>query len=360
MGASREQSLRLQMQFQPRLGTAPMKMEMAHTSTISRVTLLFVSYNHGVRDQDETAEERAHHLHQDEIGFVPFILIVAFVEEAHGLIIMTAVVLLGHFRAVDGRGDSTEREDKVETEKLSVFTFESSARFHFTKIKPEQNYLDGFIGVGDEGNEERQYHVDEQGDEGVEVGPAEEPHQSVFVLQLGESGKHVVSVQQGEQALRHTTQALKLETLRGNGRLDEASKYTIPVRRYGLQHLKTCGMASPQTSSVYSFSKYTEDPGEADSTLQEIPPSHRNASTSSALTNPVKRVTFSWYGPSTIHPQKWEAEQLTWSNLTASTMERVHSTAEYILKDDERQQLALFILIVTNGTNRQSAQLTVL
>lgn len=37
-------------------------------------------------------------------------------------------------------------------------------------------YLDGFIGVGDESDEERQHHVDEEGDEGVEVRPTEEPH----------------------------------------------------------------------------------------------------------------------------------------------------------------------------------------
>lgn len=73
-----------------------------------------------------------------------------------------------------------------------------------------RKYLDGLVGVGDEGDEERQHHVDEQRDEGVEVGPAEEPHQSVFVLQLGEGGEHVVAVQQGKKALRHATQSLKL------------------------------------------------------------------------------------------------------------------------------------------------------
>lgn len=72
-------------------------------------------------------------------------------------------------------------------------------------------YLDGLIGVRDESDEERQHHVDEQGDEGVEVCPAEEPHQSVFVLQLCEGGEHVVTVQQREQALCYTTQALELE-----------------------------------------------------------------------------------------------------------------------------------------------------
>lgn len=44
-----------------------------------------------------------------------------------------------------------------------------------------------------------------------------------------------------------------------------ASKNNIPQRHYGsrTQRLKTCGKASRRTSSVYSFSKYTEDPGRA-------------------------------------------------------------------------------------------------
>lgn len=75
-------------------------------------------------------------------------------------------------------------------------------------------YLDGLIGISNEGDEERQHHVDEQRDEGVEVRPAEEPHQNIFVLQLGEGGEHVVSVQQREQTLCHTTQALKLHSWR--------------------------------------------------------------------------------------------------------------------------------------------------
>lgn len=73
-----------------------------------------------------------------------------------------------------------------------------------------QKYLDGLVGVGDEGDEERQNHVDEEGDEGVEVRPAEEPHQLVLVLQLGEGGEHVIAVHEGEQAFGHSTQALEL------------------------------------------------------------------------------------------------------------------------------------------------------
>lgn len=71
-------------------------------------------------------------------------------------------------------------------------------------------HLDGLVGVSDEGDEEWQHHVDEQGDEGVEVPPAEEPHQHVRVLQLSKGGEHVVAVQQGEQTLGHATQALEL------------------------------------------------------------------------------------------------------------------------------------------------------
>lgn len=78
-------------------------------------------------------------------------------------------------------------------------------------------HLDGFIRVGDEGDEERQHHVDERWDERVEVRPTEEPHQGVLVLQLGEGGEHVVAVQEREQTLGHTTQLLKLEGRSRNG-----------------------------------------------------------------------------------------------------------------------------------------------
>lgn len=72
-------------------------------------------------------------------------------------------------------------------------------------------HLDHLVGAGDEGDEERQHHVDEQGDEGVEVGPAEVPHQAVLVFELREGGEHVVAVQQREQTLGHAVQLLELE-----------------------------------------------------------------------------------------------------------------------------------------------------
>lgn len=96
----------------------------------------------------------------------------------------------------------------------------------FTSIPQRtQKYLDGLVGVCDEGDEERQHHVYEEGDEGVEVRSAEEPHQSVFVLQLGKRSEHVVTIQQGEQAFCHTTEAFKL----GHKNITEAFNFILNV-----------------------------------------------------------------------------------------------------------------------------------
>lgn len=68
----------------------------------------------------------------------------------------------------------------------------------------------GVVGSGDERDEEGQHHVDEEGDEGVEVDLAEDPHQRATVLHLSERDKHVVPVDQRKQALRHHGQGAKL------------------------------------------------------------------------------------------------------------------------------------------------------
>lgn len=54
--------------------------------------------------------------------------------------------------------------------------------------------LDGLVGSRDEGDEQGQHHVDEEGDEGVQVHLAEQPHQRAGLLHLGERHKHVVTV----------------------------------------------------------------------------------------------------------------------------------------------------------------------
>lgn len=62
-------------------------------------------------------------------------------------------------------------------------------------------YHNGVVGSGDECDEEGQHHVDEEGDEGVEVDLAEDPHQRAAPLHLSERDEHVVSVDQRKQAL---------------------------------------------------------------------------------------------------------------------------------------------------------------
>lgn len=57
-------------------------------------------------------------------------------------------------------------------------------------------YHNGVIGPGDEGDEEGQHHVDEEGDEGVQVDLAEDPHQKAGVLHLRKCHKHVIAVYQ--------------------------------------------------------------------------------------------------------------------------------------------------------------------
>ena len=72
-------------------------------------------------------------------------------------------------------------------------------------------HLDGFIGVGDEGDEEAEHHVDEEGDEWVEVDPAEQPHQVRLVPHGFEGSVHVVPVDEREETLCHLVQGPELE-----------------------------------------------------------------------------------------------------------------------------------------------------
>lgn len=73
-------------------------------------------------------------------------------------------------------------------------------------------YHNGVVGSGDQRDEEGQHHVDEQRDKGVKVDLAEDPHQRAALLHLGERYKHVVSVDQREEALGHHGQGAELYT----------------------------------------------------------------------------------------------------------------------------------------------------
>lgn len=62
-------------------------------------------------------------------------------------------------------------------------------------------HLDGVVGVGDDCDEEAEDHVDEERHKAVEVDSAENPHEAALLLHVLEGGKHVVSVDQREEAL---------------------------------------------------------------------------------------------------------------------------------------------------------------
>ena len=81
--------------------------------------------------------------------------------------------------------------------------------------------LDGLVGVSDESDEEAEHHVDEEGDEGVEVEPAEEPHHVAPVSHLQEGGVHVVPIDEGEEALRHLVESSELEEKRFDDEVNE-------------------------------------------------------------------------------------------------------------------------------------------
>ncbi len=79
---------------------------------------------------------------------------------------------------------------------------------------------DGVVGSGDERDEERQHHVDEERDEGVEIELTEHPHQRPALLQLRERGKHVVSINERKQTLGHRRERAELrEQSRRHGRV---------------------------------------------------------------------------------------------------------------------------------------------
>lgn len=71
--------------------------------------------------------------------------------------------------------------------------------------------FDGFVGVGDESDEQAEHHVDEERDEGVEVESAEQPHHVAFVSHPQKGAKHVVPVDEREEALCHFVKCSKLK-----------------------------------------------------------------------------------------------------------------------------------------------------
>lgn len=73
-------------------------------------------------------------------------------------------------------------------------------------------YRDRVVGSSDECDEKGQHHVDEEWDEGVKVDLAEDPHQCPTLFHLRKCHKHVVAIDQREEALRHHGQWAELWT----------------------------------------------------------------------------------------------------------------------------------------------------
>lgn len=70
--------------------------------------------------------------------------------------------------------------------------------------------LDGLVGVGNQRDEEAEHHVDEDGDEGVEVKSAEKPHRVTCVSHTQEGAVYVVAIDERKEALRRLGQCSKL------------------------------------------------------------------------------------------------------------------------------------------------------
>lgn len=72
------------------------------------------------------------------------------------------------------------------------------------------SHLDGGVGVGDDRDKKAEDHVDEERHKGVEIDPAENPNKAALLVHVLKGGKHVIPVDQGEQALRHRVQRPEL------------------------------------------------------------------------------------------------------------------------------------------------------
>lgn len=111
------------------------------------------------------------------------------------------------------------------------------------------SHLDGGVGVGDDGDEKAEDHVDEERYEGVEVDPAEDPNKAALLVHVLEGGEHVVPVDEGEQALRHRVQRPKL---RPEGMSVNISKFFLPH--------KTAVFSFPTRSSNLFMIRSDDDP----------------------------------------------------------------------------------------------------
>lgn len=79
-----------------------------------------------------------------------------------------------------------------------------------SNIRVARTDLDGFVRVSDKSYEQTEHHVDEDRDEGIEVESAEEPHHVGFVSHPQKGGKHIITIEEREEALCHFSQCSEL------------------------------------------------------------------------------------------------------------------------------------------------------
>ena len=72
-------------------------------------------------------------------------------------------------------------------------------------------HMQGLVGVGDQGDEHGQHHIDEQSDEDIEVDFGEDVGSSGCCGHSLVSSKHVVPIDKGEQTLRGHKGVTELE-----------------------------------------------------------------------------------------------------------------------------------------------------
>jgi len=92
--------------------------------------------------------------------------------------------------------------------------------------------LDDLIGVHDDGDEEREDYIDKEADEAVKIDSAIHPHRECFLHGDGtESGKHVVTIDEGKETFGGGHDSLELEvvgtkdnpTSKGEANIEEKS-----------------------------------------------------------------------------------------------------------------------------------------
>ncbi len=72
-------------------------------------------------------------------------------------------------------------------------------------------FLHCFIRVHDEGNEQAEYHIDEEADERVKIDATVDPHNYALIGHFSEGGKHIVTINKAIHTLDCYVQCSELD-----------------------------------------------------------------------------------------------------------------------------------------------------